>query len=148
MSFPPTPKEWASDTNYPAGSDPWSGTATKANLTAETKARGMTPEGPFSAQQANRALHDLTEATNCRFDEYLTSGTWTPVEDVVVEVDGYGSGGAGAGGTPGGTGTDIWTPGGGGGKARGRRVSVACPAGTPVTVTIGASVAGAASGVS
>lgn len=56
--------EWATDTNYAAGADPWSGTATKVEPTSQTKTKGYVPEQPASAQQTNWALATLADTVN------------------------------------------------------------------------------------
>lgn len=58
MSRPPTTPEWSSDVNYPAGSDPWSATATKIEPTSGEKAQGAEPSVGFGAQQFNWILNE------------------------------------------------------------------------------------------
>lgn len=48
---------WATDDNYPAGSEQWSETPTKIDLSAAERAAGFTPGRQVSAQKMNANLH-------------------------------------------------------------------------------------------
>lgn len=56
--------EWATDTNYPAGADAWSGTPTRVVPSAGTKTHGFTPEAPASAQELNWLVGRAADAVN------------------------------------------------------------------------------------
>lgn len=58
------PLEWATDTNYPAGADAWSGTPTRVVPSAGTKTHGFTPESPASAQELNWLVGSAADAVN------------------------------------------------------------------------------------
>lgn len=62
MTFPPKPVTWATDANYDAGADPWSGTPTKVDPTTQSLTKGFVPETPGSAQQTNFVLNAFGEA--------------------------------------------------------------------------------------
>lgn len=64
MARPVDAPEWASDTNYPAGTDAWSATATKIEPTAGEKDTGATPLTGFGAQQFNWLLNNHGEWIN------------------------------------------------------------------------------------
>ncbi len=49
--------EWATDDNYAAGTDPWSGTATKIEPSAGVIAKGQIPQTGFSSQVYNWLLN-------------------------------------------------------------------------------------------
>lgn len=50
------PYEWATDTNHPAGSDPWSGQPLKVDPGATLKAEGFTPAQRPAAEHVNHVL--------------------------------------------------------------------------------------------
>jgi hypothetical protein len=56
VSRPDTLPEWATDTNYPAGSDPWSGLPTKRAPSAGEIAQGAEPNTGLAAQHFNYQL--------------------------------------------------------------------------------------------
>ncbi len=62
MSRPDSTPEWASDTDYPAGTDAWSATVTKVAPTTGEKQTGATPETGFGAQQFNWLLNNHSNA--------------------------------------------------------------------------------------
>src|SRR5574343_264190 len=66
MARPSTLPTWATDTNYAAGTDPWSGTATKSEPSAGVKAKGQLPKTGYNAQHYNWLLNTFGEWT-----EYL-----------------------------------------------------------------------------
>jgi len=51
-----TPRTFATDANYPAGSDPWSGNPTKVE--PASPAEGFVPETGASAEEVNKLLYD------------------------------------------------------------------------------------------
>lgn len=51
---------WASDANYAAGADPWSGTPTKVSPAAPEQAKGMTPNTEAEIQKLNYMIEALT----------------------------------------------------------------------------------------
>lgn len=61
---------WASDEDYPAGADPWSGTPTKVAPTTQSKETGFTPEEPMSAEQENYVLHGVCEVSKYLMDRF------------------------------------------------------------------------------
>jgi hypothetical protein len=54
------PTAWASDTNYSAGADPWSGTATKVDPGSGRFAQGWRPSDTLPAQHLNYHLNAVT----------------------------------------------------------------------------------------
>ncbi len=52
---------WASDDDYAAGVDPWSGAPTKVEPTTQFKTKGFTPEGPGSAQKLNWVINSMAD---------------------------------------------------------------------------------------
>jgi hypothetical protein len=61
MSRPESLPEWATDANYPAGSDPWSGTPTRVEPSAGEIAAGSTPGTGLAAQLFNWLNGALSE---------------------------------------------------------------------------------------
>ena len=84
MSFPPIPLTWADDANFPAGADPWSGTPTKVEPTAQSKATGFTPEEPLSAEQINYLLNKFCHANNLIVAQICSN--WEPPRDLPTTV--------------------------------------------------------------
>jgi hypothetical protein len=72
IDIPDVLPEWATDTNYAAGGDPWSGTATKIEPSAGIKAKGQIPETGFQSQHYNWLLHKFYEST--RFHREVLCG--------------------------------------------------------------------------
>lgn len=64
MSRPTTAPEWASDTNFPAGTDAWSATATKLEPTSGEKGTGAIPQTGFGAQKLNWLLANKADWIN------------------------------------------------------------------------------------
>ena len=63
------PALFAPDANYPAGPDPWAGSATKIEI-AGAGTVGIVPEQPVNAQELNKAINDGTA-----WDQWTASGT-------------------------------------------------------------------------
>jgi hypothetical protein len=61
MSRPDTLPEWATDTNFAAGSEDWSATPTKVEPSAGKKATGQVPESAFPAPEYNWLLNNFSE---------------------------------------------------------------------------------------
>lgn len=63
MAKPDKYAEWATDTNFAAGGDPWSGTVTKREPGSGVKAKGQIPQTGFASQYYNWLLNKLYEWT-------------------------------------------------------------------------------------
>ncbi len=87
--FPPIPLEWATDDNYDAGADPWAGNPTKVSPSAQTKAKGFSPENPASAQQINYLLNTFASIANAMTNALL--GRWSSVQLFPATVQSTGS---------------------------------------------------------
>src|SRR6185295_12739707 len=69
MRAPSDPPDWATDANYPAGSDPWSGTPTKSAPDAGKIATGFVPDTDQAAEEVNWILANHADWIN-----YLAGG--------------------------------------------------------------------------
>lgn len=68
MPRPILPPAWATNTNYAAGSDPWSGTPTKSQPSGGKIASGFVPNTDEAAEETNWVLNNL-----CQYASYLDS---------------------------------------------------------------------------
>lgn len=74
MGFPTKPASlptWATDTNFPAGVNSWSGTPTKVEPTSGKKAGGFVPKTKLPAQEMNWKLSDMGLWVNYFNDDEL-----------------------------------------------------------------------------
>lgn len=79
------PLNWASDTNYPAGSDPWSATATKVAPSAGQIAAGFAPTDKPPAQWFNYILQRLYLSIMDR-----VTGPGSSTDNAIARFDGTG----------------------------------------------------------
>lgn len=79
MPRPSTTPDWASDTSYPAGSDPWSGTPTRVEPDPADRAKGLVPGTRPPAQWLNWIFGGVSDwiaylrDERDRLDAYCTS---------------------------------------------------------------------------
>jgi hypothetical protein len=76
MTLPARSLSWATDANYPAGSDPWSGQPTKVALTSGEMAAGFVPDTQVPAEKLNDLLNAMASYVDGVADTAALN--WTP----------------------------------------------------------------------
>lgn len=86
MSRPSALPEWATDTNYPAGTDPWSSTLTRIEPTAGERAAGFVPSEALPSQYLNTLFGEAADWI--AYLDGLIAATFGDGSDGAIAFDG------------------------------------------------------------